>query len=414
MNPRHVITLIHGTFAKNAAWITEKSALAVALQEKLDGGVKIFPFNWSGRNSHSARSNATDELQKELRGRLTEYRSANHFLIGHSHGGNVALSAMSDPEIASGITGIVTMATPFIVARDRDIGPEQSGYLAAALLVLLIGAEYFFLRWLWSATQSFGACVVALILMGPLIGSAILAVARRWYGFASKLRLKLELPKIARERLLVIRSPADEASTALLFGQFLWQLSVRIFILFTRLFARVQTVATAAARWRVTMGLLGALTTIGAIAFVVWSSLKRDGSSEALSAAPSVAVALTVFFALAILALAFFFLSAGKPAGVVIVPRLLVAALIWPLVLWLALLLWLPFGWQIAVGNILLDVTTETTPLGEWTVHHLDAPSAKELGHNAPGLTHSLVYQNPRAFDLIANWIAKFPAKPGT
>jgi hypothetical protein len=60
----------------------------------------------------------------------------------------------------------------------------------------------------------------------------------------------------------------------------------------------------------------------------------------------------------------------------------------------------------VALANILLDVTAETTPTGSWTVHMFQAPTARELGTNAVPLMHSVVYENPHALAFIAKWMA--------
>ena len=77
-NELHVVTLIHGTWAKNAAWIRPDSVLSKALRERLGQDTKIFPFIWSGCNSPSARSSASEKLKKELELRLRDYATARY------------------------------------------------------------------------------------------------------------------------------------------------------------------------------------------------------------------------------------------------------------------------------------------------------------------------------------------------
>lgn len=406
MPPRSVITLIHGTFARNAQWIGEDSTLRAALKQSLEGGVEIFAFNWSGWMSHGARRKGAEELKNELRERLREYPDSNHYLIGHSHGGNVALYSRADEEVSKGIKGIVSLATPFIVARDRDIGPDAPKYFAIALLILAAGLEYLLMRMLGLLTQSSPILWLAGIISFCLIGSACLKLYLGWQGFASKIRSELELPEISPQRLLIVRSPADEASAFLLFSQFLWQLSMRVFFAFMSLFGRVQKFAISATRRKVVTGLIGSLAVITWLAVIVFAILRRHTLPGAVDSETKVAMVLTAFFALGGLAMASFALCAGKWKPVVFLPRVLVAALIWPLVLLLGVLLLVPFGWQVAVGNILLDVTTETTPLGTWTVHQLQAPSVEQMGRDAPPLMHSAIWENPRTFKLVVDWIA--------
>lgn len=80
----------------------------------------LSPFNWSGRNGHSARLSAGKELAAFLLSAREKYPGAKQFIVCHSHGGNVALYAhrilaqeTSDP------TNIIALATPFIRIQPR-------------------------------------------------------------------------------------------------------------------------------------------------------------------------------------------------------------------------------------------------------------------------------------------------------
>lgn len=52
-----LITLIHGTWARDAPWTQPTSELATALGKSL-GDVRFERFSWSGANSHRARCRA--------------------------------------------------------------------------------------------------------------------------------------------------------------------------------------------------------------------------------------------------------------------------------------------------------------------------------------------------------------------
>jgi len=87
---RFVITLVHGTWAKRAAWLRPDSTMSKMLAQ-LPGGARICPFIWSGRDSNRARHLASKKLESELACRVKAYPSARHYLICHSHGGNVVM-----------------------------------------------------------------------------------------------------------------------------------------------------------------------------------------------------------------------------------------------------------------------------------------------------------------------------------
>jgi hypothetical protein len=80
------------------------------------------------------------------------------------------------------------------------------------------------------------------------------------------------------------------------------------------------------------------------------------------------------------------------------------AILIWLMIPVLSMLLVLPFGWQAAFANILLDVTAETTPPGSWEIHLIEPPTSEEIRGPVPPLMHK-VYENPRVQRKLGEWI---------
>jgi len=110
--------LIHGTFARGAPWTKAGSALVKTLEGAFPRA-RICRFDWSGGNSHQARLCAAQELRKYVRS--DEIGEGPIFLIAHSHGGNVALKAISDNEIQRKVKGVICLATPFIQATAIDL-----------------------------------------------------------------------------------------------------------------------------------------------------------------------------------------------------------------------------------------------------------------------------------------------------
>jgi len=119
-NPKYAVTLIHGTFATGADWTKSGSMLRQNIAEQLKD-VEFNIFNWSGRNTHQARIAAAEDLKVALKKEFAKHPDRHHYLIAHSHGGNVALYSLADSEVAEHVEGIVTMGTPFIVCRDRGV-----------------------------------------------------------------------------------------------------------------------------------------------------------------------------------------------------------------------------------------------------------------------------------------------------
>lgn len=117
--PDVVITLIHGTWARSAAWTLPSSPLSLALRKKLDSKrVLFFRFGWSGKNSIKGRTSAGVVLNQNLKEIFARYPGAKHFLIAHSHGGSVALNCL-DHEIATVVDGIICLGTPVFVTKPR-------------------------------------------------------------------------------------------------------------------------------------------------------------------------------------------------------------------------------------------------------------------------------------------------------
>ena len=86
-------------------------------------------------------------------------------------------------------------------------------------------------------------------------------------------------------------------------------------------------------------------------------------------------------------------------------PVFTVAALTWPIILLLSLFLVIPFGWEVAVANVLLDASAEATPLGAWAVHTVAPLTSVETDSDDIPLVHSAIYDNPHVIALISNWM---------
>lgn len=127
-----VFVLVHGTFAKGTSWTKVDSFLATMLKEAYGENTEVVPFEWCGRNSHTARLNAGNDLHGVLSEVRLDHPDKPIIIIAHSHGGNVALYALRDPLIRSRVAGVVAMGTPFIQLAERKVGT------AAKIVALLL------------------------------------------------------------------------------------------------------------------------------------------------------------------------------------------------------------------------------------------------------------------------------------
>lgn len=398
---QYVITLVHGTWAKNAPWIEPQSELSRVLQKRLRDGVKVFPFRWTGGNSHTARRQASEDLKKALTQRLQDYSAARHYLICHSHGGNVALRAMADSSLQEKIDGIVCLATPFLVARERDLGRNPLKHLVGALVVVMFLTIWMMDQVLPASWPAWGR-FAAVVLVSSIVMGAFAVLVNKWREYAERLRRDLASPAIKRDRILIIRSPADEASGALALFQFISQLSVRMYIRTFMIYERFEVAVNGWAKQKGKMLAVAAGAFMAIVGFVfVIASLPWESGYESWA---NVAAVVGVFVSL-LVSLEAFLLVLGWVEVATVFFRLAASAVVWPVIILLSVLL-LPFGREVAMANILLDVTAEATPPGSWIVHLIEPPTSKELNKDALPLMHSLVYENPRVLKFVCDWIA--------
>jgi hypothetical protein len=118
VNPAYVVTLVHGTFARGAKWTRPWSIMWEALEDNLKE-VDICYCDWSGMNTHQARIDAAEGVKKHMFEMATMYPLSKHFVVAHSHGGNVVLYALRDETVRNAVAGVITMGTPFVTCRPR-------------------------------------------------------------------------------------------------------------------------------------------------------------------------------------------------------------------------------------------------------------------------------------------------------
>ena len=122
---------VHGTWAhsvwRSVCWrLIPKSRRPSdvswpALRQQLEsfGGTVHKSFIWSGQNNHRARKEAGVRLRTYLKDIVAP--DVHLYVLAHSHGGNVALYAIDDPELQEKVKGIVFMATPFLHFRPQRL-----------------------------------------------------------------------------------------------------------------------------------------------------------------------------------------------------------------------------------------------------------------------------------------------------
>lgn len=390
-----VITTVHGTYARRATWVQRDSNLGRALAQRLGDNVLVVPFRWSGSNNPSARDEAQANLREHIKGLMLEHSSAKHYVIAHSHGGNVALYAMRDEAIRKEISGVICLATPFLISRPRSLAGGELKYHIVAAAVVQIAILVFLVRWLVNDWNSWWLQQAAILLAAIAVSIPLSLLVRKWHSFSDtlhKMQLHGTLPK---EKVMIIRAPGDEASGLLLFFHFVSRLTVLVYSMLYLFHRWLVRLAGLLASWRIRLfGVLFAGTGITTLTAIV-----------AIEMSQSTTTILTIVMVIGCICVVIPALLIMGWLEVVAMPgELLVGAMFTAVIVILSLML-LPFGWHVAVSNILLDVTAEPTPLGKWEVNQLASNGCQDQEMGDLSLQHSIVYDDPEALALICDWM---------
>jgi hypothetical protein len=212
--------MVNGTWARNAPWIQANSKISQHLRDRLPGEVCICPCPWPGNNRHGARLEAAQQLQERIKNIRDKYadqgEEIDHFVVAHSHGGNVALLACKDPEVERALTGVICMATPFLYFRRST---SASGLTALGVLFWVLIIVLLLAGTLMTHLNELGLTVpewvygvsITLLLSGFVIWVTRLTEAQDRLDLLER----LSLPTLDRDKLLLIRSVGDEATGAL-------------------------------------------------------------------------------------------------------------------------------------------------------------------------------------------------------
>ena len=412
-----IVTLVHGTWGRgffgqkeDADWATAESALCESLSAKFGDDIEIRRFRWSGGNTHTARIKASLKLREVLAKQIDQCPEHKHFLVAHSHGGNVVLSAITD-DLKDKVEGIVCLATPFISAKKRDLGSGSMFSIACSIVALLgylaftIIGQFETESWPWLKTL-FLWVGIFVCLLTPLVAFKELVILAK--EFANKMNDELKIALPDSQKLLIIRSPGDEAIVAIAFFQFLSLVSIRLFFIANSLLVPIK-------KWvdRNTDSKRKLFVALG-LSFLLIVGLGLFGTK--LAPEPGFLKTLISGLAFVLLIFATLVFIALVPTlgakGIVFIPQLIVSLLLWPVMIVLCLF-FIPFGWQAAVANLFLDISVESTPDGSWQIHSMSPPMSKKLEVSSaseklevssPSMKHG-VYENPNVITKLTEWI---------
>lgn len=376
------------------------SRLARGLRRRFGADTPVDAVNWGGWNRVSTRSKGAAALARHLR-EAPLAPGQRRFVIAHSHGGNVALYALRDRAAAARTAGVATLATPFLVAGRRAYSDRLSGARAvllgavAVLLIALAGGAADRLG--AGAPTAVGWLVFALIAGGLLF--ALHRVARAWDGFADRVVESMQFGDLGRERLLVMRSPGDEASVILLSSRVLLAMGMVLMRLLAQVCGVLERALLRSRRQPWFGWAFGAAVLAGWLLLLVLAAQSIEQDSV-MSTPLLIAVGAGGLLLLPVAMHAF----GGGDTGVSLLSwhYLLGAALLAAVIL--PSLLLVLYGWQLAVANLEVDVSAEATPPGDWRVITLAGQHA--FGDDAAAaLTHSALYDDERAIGLLCDWV---------
>lgn len=394
-----IVFLVHGTWprgifklplvfrSRKPLWFEQGSIFRRDLENRLAGRVQFEVLNWSGRNSVRARSKAAAALRERILEAQRTHPHLGQIIVAHSHGGNVALQALAHFPALKGLLGVATMGTPLLQFRERPLDAFEQDSLKC-----FGGVIGFFLTMfaLWLLDPAPGISTLSVIVISLALFLSSLALMwklverlKRW----SKSILR-GAPMPAMDDLppvFLLRVQNDEAERALTLAKSFGKISRRLWSMSATYIGLIYL------KWCIyRRGLLVYLTAALSGAWVgVFMMIHNDNGSFL----PRILYhwfgydldTWVVLLALVFVLLPFALASIFVPLFVAMISVLLV-----------------PFGYEMALLGLLLDVGVEGLPPTNFVLEReVDVPSRMSCW----SLRHS-VHEFPEARAHLAMWIA--------
>ncbi len=227
-------TLIHGTFAARSQWLNDdddpkgfRARLKARFKHQIEYSIPT-PWGSCGRIkwrdlTNAARLNGAQTLKQHV---LQEDDVERHFMVAHSHGGNVAMYALQDPAVAAKVDGLICMATPFLYPRKRPLSimalTISLGIMLTGMLQLVWAADMLQRSW-WSWIGALSLLLFTVVV--PAILTWLVAYERYQYKVKHDSRLRRLIDQLSYQNpdipILLVRASGDEATGLLRGAQFL-------------------------------------------------------------------------------------------------------------------------------------------------------------------------------------------------
>jgi pimeloyl-ACP methyl ester carboxylesterase len=413
-----IVILIHGTtfgLDTKHKWMENDSNFCRALRGiGPPDKTAVIRFHWSGRNRFTHRHQAAASLRQQIAATRRVNEHAKLFLIAHSHGGSIASQALQDSETCSEVDGFVSLSTPYLHA-----GPIREKVSKDTMILARIGGIFFipfFTISLFTAWNSSGPIMPALnnkfkciseanigwiaLWMAPIFVAGILLwtiYTRIKEHAAALIQQSCHQPKISRDRLLILRTQGDEASSLIGAIGFTNWLSGKFFNLAMR---PVDIIGQTYSQFtNSNSNIFAALKIITAITLLIAaltaSSLLALGYIESnptkwidISAIQLVFLIELSYFVLAIAALG---LLLGLALALIITRKILSG---------------ISVGWELMLAGSNIVVSAEAAPPGMWEITHLEVVgNTNEAIPLRGALLHSVLYDSSKAISLITHWM---------
>jgi hypothetical protein len=379
------LILVHGTFAAKAAWIRPDSTFVSQLLAGFPGRTEVVSFTWSGANNFRGRSAAVHRLQEVLR---SAPAGCDQYVIAHSHGGNIAVDALKEPEVAARVRGTICLSTPFLQVRRREWSESVSSAMVIVLLVSLIFFTAEVIKWCCSVWAEAQPDLVEWLGLATMVAFVVAAwkLFNRLAAHTRPVRDAANRQVAAGVRLLILRTASDEAGAVLTVAQFISWITGHAFARIDRLAGRLSNLA-----WILFFSLFFGVVLLSYLYRAgVWFFSKLGLITGPLPADPfslDQGSALSAAFETAMVVL-----------GITIIAPAVLALFVAGIIIFVSA----SFGHDAMMAALAYDISVEASPPGSWTVHLL--PVDLQPMHGSQRLVHSS-YEDPRAVEAIREWI---------
>jgi hypothetical protein len=115
---------VHGTWASTNEFGQLTSKLVMAMMEFAGSGSTFQRFTWSGRNTVTAREEASTQFAELILSLPPKDSGTRRVVVSHSHGGSVVMMSLLRPEMIRAIDAVICIGTPFLhVYRLQEVEP---------------------------------------------------------------------------------------------------------------------------------------------------------------------------------------------------------------------------------------------------------------------------------------------------